>query len=151
MELKRGMRKRASFAYIYYIMYKFSEYITNKGYAKEQVVLSQLPHLDMVQQAQLDMSLHNDAIANKTFGSQSNKLANDKVWKQEFINIIQGNENNPSIIQQTIDNIKNDLASHQNRFSDNKTGSDAWHLAWINVYKKWIKVLQQKLGAFNGT
>ncbi len=117
----------------------------------EQPVLAQLPHLDMVQQAQLDMKLHNDAIANRTFGPQGQQLADDKGWKQKFIDIIQGRETNPAVIQRTIESIENDLESHQGRLSDSKTGSAAWHQAWITVYTQWLQKLHQILGEFNGT
>jgi hypothetical protein len=124
-------------------MYRFSEFLADKGYSQEQSVLLQLPKLDMVQQAQLDMKLHNDAIVNRTFGSQSQQLATDKGWKQRFIDIIQGKETNPEIIRQTIDNIEVDLESHRNRLSDRRTGSSAWHQAWIAVYEQWLQKLHQ--------
>lgn len=131
-------------------MYKFSEFLVNKGFSKEQAVLSQLPHMDMIQQAKLDISLHNDAIANHTFGLQGQQLNVDKGWKYKFIDIIQGKETSPEIIQQTIDNIENDMKTHQGRISNKKTGSSAWHAAWIAVYKQWLTKLQQLLGEFNG-
>lgn len=126
-------------------MYKFSEYLANKGFSQEQAILSQLPGLDMVQQARLDMKLHNHAIANQTFGSQGQELAADKNWKQKFIDIIQGSERNPEIIQQTIDNIESDVESHRGRGSNRTTGSSAWHEAWIAVYMQWLQKLHQIL------
>lgn len=132
-------------------MYKFSEYLADKGFSKEQAILSQLPRMDMVQQAKLDIQLHNDAIANQTFGLQGQQLVSDKGWKQRFIDIVQGKEHRPEIIQQTIDNIENDMESHRDRISNKKTGSSAWHEAWIAVYEQWLIKLQQLLGEFNGT
>lgn len=131
-------------------MYKFSEFLVNKGFSKEQAILSQLLHMDMIQQAKLDISLHNNAIANQTFGLQGQQLNIDKGWKYKFIDIIQGKETSPETIQQTIDNIENDMETHQGRISNKKTGSSAWHEAWIAVYKQWLTKLQQLLGEFNG-
>lgn len=131
-------------------MYKFSEYLADRGFSQEQPILVQLPGLNMVQQAQLDMKLHNNAIANQTFGTQSSQLSTDKGWKQSFIDIIQGRQTNPEIIRQTIDSIERDMDSHRNRLSDEKTGSNAWHRAWISVYEKWLQKLHT-LGEFNGT
>ena len=120
-------------------MYKFSEYLADQ----EQAILSQLPGLDMVQQAQLDMKLHNNAIANRTFGVDgSQKLASNKVWKQKFIEIIQGTETNPEIIRQTIDNIEDSLESHRNQ----DIGIPAWNDTWITVYEQWLRKLHQLLG-----
>lgn len=131
-------------------MYKFSEYLADKGFSQEQGILAQLPGLDMVQQAQLDMKLHDKAVVNQTFGSQGQQLVVDKGWKQKFIDIIQGREKNPESIQQTIDSIESDLESHRGRLSNRKTGSSAWHEAWIAVYTQWLQKLHQTLGVFNG-
>lgn len=125
-------------------MYTFREYLADK----EQAILSQLPHMDMVQQAKKDMELH--TMTQGDFGYQGKQLVDDKVWKQHFIDIVQGKQRNPEVVSQTINKIEQDLASHE-RPADKKTGSDAWNQGWIAVYKQWLVKLHQILGELNGT
>ncbi len=126
-------------------MYCFREYVN------ELDIISQLPQLSPIQQVQLDISLHNDAVNKGTFGRQSSLLSNDSLWKHKLAEIFQGKEKNPEVIKQTIDIVEKDLNSHLGRPSSSKTGSLAWHQAWINVYQGWLRQLQAILGALNGT
>lgn len=129
-------------------MYRFAEYLS-KHYPQEAFVLKQLPRMDPIQQAQLDIELHRQAINTGQLGHQ-NVLQTDQTWKQRFIDIMQGKESRSIIIQQTIDIIRNDLASHQGRQNNPLTGSELWHDAWIQVYRNWLNLLKEKLYGTKG-
>lgn len=115
------------------------------------MVLSRLPTLDMVQQARLDMQLHDDALARNTFGRQGQFLKSDQSWKKKFIDIVRGEERSPEVIRQTINNIGRDLDTHRGRAESEKTGSADWHKAWIAVYGGWLEKLHQILKEIDGT
>jgi hypothetical protein len=133
-------------------MHRFSDYIAaREGYSHEEPILSQLPSMDIVQQALLDKKLHQDAVGKGSFGSQSSTLSHDTDWKQKFIDIVQGRERRPEIIRQTIDIIRRDMQSHLGRVPNAKTGSDAWHRSWSVVYQKWLNKLNQILGAIDAS
>jgi hypothetical protein len=133
-------------------MHRFRDYLAKReGYSQEEDILARLPQMNMIQQAQLDQSLHQDAVAKGSFGQQSGMLSQDTAWKQQFIDIVQGKERRPEIIRQTIDIIRRDMRSHMNRNPNAKTGSNAWHRAWATVYQQWLEHLETLLGAFDGT
>lgn len=114
-----------------------------REYAQEQDLLTQLPHMDPVQQAQTDIALHQDAINKGSFAGHNTELDNDTSWKSKFIDILQNKEQNPQVIQQVIAKIKQDIQTHLGRISDEKTGSQNWHQTWVNIYQNWIKTLEK--------
>jgi hypothetical protein len=133
-------------------MHRFRDYLAKReGYSQEDDILARLPSMDVVQQAMLDKSLHQDAVEKGSFGQQSGTLAQDTAWKQQFIDIVQGKERRPEIIRQTIDIIRRDMRSHLNRTPNVKTGSNAWHRAWAAVYQQWLDKLATIQGAIDGT
>jgi hypothetical protein len=136
---------------IYCMLKSFWEYIQTASFPNERPLIAKLSKMTPVQQVQLDISLHNDAIKKNAFGHQSNQLLFDTQWKKRLIQIFQGAEKNPEIINQTIDIIGKDIDSHRNRSPNEKTGSSDWHNAWIAVYGNWIKQLQSILGALHGS
>jgi hypothetical protein len=121
----------------------FRQWLLQVEYSNEDSILSMLPNLDVTQQVLLDKRLHRDAIARGTFGLQGSMLARDSQWKDKVIDIVTGKEKSPKIIEQVISLIKKDIASHQNRLPDVKTGSLAWHETWIRVYQEWLKKIEE--------
>ncbi len=126
---------------------RFREYLESQ----EDQIISQLPYMNMVQQANLDQELHQDAINKGSFGQHSNALSKDINWKQVFTDIIQGKEQRPEVIRQTMDAINRDMQSHKNRIESVKMGSQSWHKAWVQVYEQWLEKLKNILGAIDGT
>lgn len=133
-----------------YYMLRFSDYLAEKqGYPNEELILSQLANMSLIQQALLDKKLHTNAIQSGGFDSE--QLSQDQHWKDRFIEILRGKVYDPETIVQTINIIKRDMKSHKNRNPSMKTGSAAWHSAWLQVYQNWLSHLENILGALNGS
>lgn len=130
-------------------MHSFKEYLKNQEYSNEQEILSKLPNLNLVQQVQLDIALHNDAISKNTFYNQNRNLATDSLWKENLISIFQGKLNDPILIKKIIALLYRDIETHK-RSGNPITGSEIWHKTWIHVYSGWLNKLKTILGAFNG-
>lgn len=123
----------------------FFKQFLEQAFPNELNILSKLPNLNTVQQLALDRQLHKDAVNKGTFGSQSTQLAQDSDWKAKISDVFQGKELNPDVIYQLIALLEKDIASHKNQIISQKTGSNDWHQAWINVYIDWIRKLRNKV------
>jgi hypothetical protein len=118
-------------------------------FSDTQAILDRLPSMDFEQQAELDKKLHNMAVNNNTFGMiGSSKLLSDKGTKTDFERILAGNRD-PNLIRLTISKLRDDQKDHAvyiTQYPDTeKTGNRAWHMAWMNVYERWIRWLNKLL------
>lgn len=116
---------------------------------------------DFIDQAKIDMDLHDQAMSNPNWtDSQKQFLMDDKKLKQRFIDIIEAGGGERSDIQRVIDGLKDDQKIHRDYMSrivlgepgekraiERNAGSWAWHDNWVNVYDGWIDELQRMKNA----
>lgn len=127
----------------------FSDYLRRQGYDNEKSLLTLIPQLKPVDQVKLDIRLNMNGI--NTFPNSSNLLVNNSKDKEGLIPIFQGKVKNPNIIKSFIPVVELSKKSHQERASNQLTGSHAWNDMWIKVYDQWLNRLYKLIGEFNGT
>jgi hypothetical protein len=127
----------------------FSDYLRRQGYDNEKSLLTLIPQLKPVDQVKLDIQLNMNGIDN--FPNSGHLLVNNSKEKEGLIPIFKGKVRNPDVIKSFIPVVERSKQSHQERASNQLTGSHAWNDMWIKVYDQWLNRLYKLLGEFNGT
>lgn len=126
----------------------FSNYLNKHGYSNETGILGILPKLDPVQQVKLDINLNMNGI--NTFPDSNKLLVDNSKEKAKLIPFFQGKIRDPQTIQSLIGVVEYSKKSHEQRASNQLTGSSVWNNTWIQVYNQWLKKLHHTLGEING-
>jgi hypothetical protein len=124
----------------------FSGYLSKYGYSNEKDIVSILPNLDPIQQVKLDIKLNMNAT--DTFPNDKSLLVSDSSLKRQLIPVFQGKIKDPRVIQSLIRVVERGIKSHQNRVSNQLTGSSAWNATWIKVYQQWLNRLNGMLNNY---
>jgi len=117
--------------------YQFADFV------HEHDLLRLLPTLDTIQQIELDIALHDNAIKSGNFDQHRSLLATDSKWKNKLIDVFRGKERNPKVISSLFHILHRDIHSHQGRVANKLTGSNRWNDAWAKVYKQWLEKLRK--------
>lgn len=137
------------------------QYRLNQLDGREYSTFKNIYKSDFIDQAKIDMDLHDQAMSNTHWtDSQKQFLMDDKKLKQEFIDIIEAGGGERSDIQRVIDGLKDDQKIHRDYMSrivlsepaekkaiGKNAGSWHWHDNWVNVYDGWIDELQRMKNA----
>lgn len=123
-------------------------------YDHEHDVINGIHRMQPIDQALKDIDIHDKALEKGVFnGHDSEFLTVDKKLKQRFIDILKaykaGEKVNPhevEAVKRGLDHDKNNHIRYLDMQESPVTGSHQWHQTWIEVYVKWIELLNQ-LGA----
>lgn len=116
-------------------------------YTEEKEIIESVFGKTLQEQAELDIQLHREAIAQKRFTKKWRQLLlDDIVVKEKFIDIVVGNITDLRQINDVLLSLKFDQQCHKRYLCKRQscnTGSYEWHKTWIEVYDGWIEHLEK--------
>jgi hypothetical protein len=124
--------------------------VTSPGPRNKQLIneslIQKLPTMSPVQQARVDIKLHEAALAEGDRFNTSGEifLAKDMELKKLVIKAFTQGAT-PEEIKRIVSGLRNDIRIHNeylNQMPNPNTGSHEWHRAWIAVYLGWIQQLE---------